>query len=646
MRQVDLGLRAAIPLVPIGRYTRITSVATSVIDRNHTLKFVIHGACPVIFGIVALDVVVNEWARLGLYNSTRPTCTVLPFGGPSPPPSTPPPPSIPPARVLVEAFVTLELDGSGLSLEASAAFTTAALDWARARVAQTQRATSGRADSAALTKLTVVEGSTSTIAITLDDPSQLEPVLTPLQAAGHASMCNFAEMMNCDVSAVLPSPPPFPPSFPPPSLPPAKSPPPMVPTPTASGTRRLQQVMSAPPPRPTSGQPNASMLYLHVVNLIVDRSFVATGGSVNATSGSERLNRAIAAQSGATCPATAVSCPTVSLRSSSVEASALTVLRADISLVVLANRLRDANRVAADIFQTLFDTSALVQSLSHASGVNISISISSLYAQYLHPRLGLIIIRGSLPPPPPAPAPATDPGAKEITTAVTTVVAAAIGAAIGGAVASSAAGTTGVSSGAASGGVAPLIFGVQRFSASSGLAANLSKGQIRVADGMRWASGSFSFFGGGASNDDSASIAGASTDDSRRRLATGLARRLVGSAGNANSSNPGSNATTKDVINLNFFECLQAGGGGGAESRQGSRAQSEEEIAGCEHVPDALVELFKNLLSFFIAIPVIFLLQLLVLTYWKKRANRAYYEQKEKAEALVRRATDRQLIAV
>ena len=638
MRQVDLGLRAAIPLVPIGRYTRITSVATSVIDRNHTLKFVIHGACPVIFGIVALDVVVNEWARLGLYNSTRPTCTVLPFGGPSPPPSTPPPPSIPPARVLVEAFVTLELDQSGLSLEASAAFTTAALDWARARVAQTQRATSGRADSAALTKLTVVEGSTSTIAITLDDPSQLEPVLTPLQAAGHASMCNFAEMMNCDVSAVLPSPPPFPPSFPPPSLPPAKPPPPMVPTPTASGTRRLQQVMSAPPPpRPTSGQPNASMLYLRVVNLIVDRSFVATGGSVNATSGSERLNRAIAAQSGATCPATAVSCPTVSLRSSSVEASTLTVLRADISLVVLANRLRDANRVAADIFQTLFDTSALVQSLSHASGVNISISISSLYAQYLHPRLGLIIIRGSLPPPPPAPAPATDPGAKEITTTVTTVVAAAIGAAIGGAVAGSAAGTSGASSGATSGGVAPLIFGVQRFSASSGLAANLSKGQTGVADGMGWASGSFSFFGGGASNDDSAATA------SRRRLAIWLARRLVGIAGNANSS---SNTTIKDVINLNFFECLQAGGGGGAESRQGSRAQSEEEIAGCEHVPDALVELFKNLLSFFIAIPVIFLLQLLVLTYWKKRANRAYYEQKEKAEALVRRATDRQLIAV
>ena len=639
MRQVDLGLRAAIPLVPIGRYTRITSVATSVIDRNHTLKFVIHGACPVIFGIVALDVIVNEWARLGLYNSTRPTCTVLPFGGPSPPPSTPPPPSIPPARVLVEAFVTLDLDQSGLSLEASAAFTTAALDWARARVAQTQRATNGRADSAALTKLTVVEGSTSTIAITLDDPSQLEPVLTPLQAAGHASMCNFAEMMNCDVSAVLPSPPPFPPSFPPPLLPPAKPPPPMVPTPTASGTRRLQQVMSAPPPRPTSGQPNASMLYLHVVNLIVDRSFVATGGSVNATSGSERLNRAIAAQSGVTCPATAVSCPTVSLRSSSVEASALTVLRADISLVVLANRLRDANRVAADIFQTLFDTSALVQSLSHASGVNISIAISSLYAQYLHPRLGLIIIRGNLPPPPPAPATATDPGAKEITTTVTTVVAAAIGAAIGGAVASSAAGTTGVSSGATSGGVAPLIFGVQRFSASSGLAANLSKGQIGVADGMGWASGSFSFFGGGASNDDSAATA------SRRRLAIWLARRLVGIAGNANSSNPGSNATIKDVINLNFFECLQAGGGGGAGSRQGSRAQSVEENAGCEHVPDALVELFKNLLSFFIAIPAIFLLQLLVLTYWKKRANRAYYEQKEKAEALVR-ATDSQLIAV
>jgi hypothetical protein len=125
-----------------------------------------------------------------------------------------------------------------------------------------------------------------------------------------------------------------------------------------------------------------------------------------------------------------------------------------------------------------------------------------------------------------------------------------------------------------------------------------------------------------------------------------LAPQQTIAAGNANSSNPGSNATTKDVINLNFLECLQAGGGGGAGSRQGSRAKSEEENAGCEHVPDALVELFKNLLSFFIAIPVIFLLQLLVLTYWKKRANRAYYEQKEKAEALVRRATDSQLIAV
>jgi hypothetical protein len=67
--------------------------------------------------------------------------------------------------------------------------------------------------------------------------------------------------------------------------------------------------------------------------------------------------------------------------------------------------------------------------------------------------------------------------------------------------------------------VAPLIFGVQRFSASSGLAANQSELQIGVAGGMGWASGSFGAFGGGGG--------GGGGGGSRRRLSIWLARRLV-----------------------------------------------------------------------------------------------------------------------
>ena len=95
VRQVDQLLRAAIPLAPIGKYTRVTAVATSVVNRNHTIEYVIHGACPVLFGVVwptagiatARPTVVDQWASLGLYNTTRPWCTVLEFGGPAPPPT-------------------------------------------------------------------------------------------------------------------------------------------------------------------------------------------------------------------------------------------------------------------------------------------------------------------------------------------------------------------------------------------------------------------------------------------------------------------------------------------------------------------------------------------------------------------------------
>ena len=617
LRQVDLNLRLAIPRLPIGKYTRLTSVQLSVIDRNHTLKFVIHGACPVIFGIIALDVVVDEWNRLGLYNSTLPACTVINNGAPKPPPTSPPPPSIPPARVRVDTFVSIALDTSGLSLIATAAFADAVLNWAIGRAAYAAQVTSGNADGAALTRLTVIEGSTSTLALTVDDETQLQGLLPPLQDAGDAAMCDFPEVTSCDVTAVLPSPPAQPPPLkPPPSFPPlppvpparppqlpARPPPPMLPA--ANGTRRLQQVSPQPP-----ANSNSSMRYLHLVNLHVERSFTASVDDLNATTGVGRLNTAIAAQSAVTCPATAVSCPTRSLRNSSVAVSSLTELRADISLTVLARSLRQSvvRGVAAGMFLTVLDTADLSRSLTEALGASASITVADLYAQYVHPRYGLVVIRGNLPPPPPRPDPALAATVGAVTTAVTTVVAAAVGAAVAGALAGavgSAAGYTSASSGAASGGVAPLIFGVQRFSASSGLAANQSELQTGLAGGLGWASGSL----------DLVSRPPAPPSDVRRRLQA--CRDNNGLSTICQATNATNNKNQTGVATGSSF-----------------LGDLVEYYFG-ENVPETLIALLDNLLTFFAALLFIVALELFGLFFWKKCANRAYYEQREKEPAKI-----------
>ena len=608
LRQVDLNLRLAIPRLPIGKYTRITSVQLSVIDRNHTLKFVIHGACPVIFGIIALDVVVDEWNRLGLYNSTLPACTVINNGAPKPPPTSPPPPSIPPARVRVDTFVSIALDTSGLSLTATAAFADVALNWAIERAAYAAQVTSGNADGATLTRLTVVEDSTSTLALTVDDETQLEGLLPPLQDAGDAAMCDFPEVTSCDVSAVLPSPPAQPPPLKPPPLfpplppvPPARPPPPMLPA--ANGTRRLQQVAPQPPA-------NSSMRYLHMVNLHVERSFTASVDDFNATTGLERLNTAIAAQSAVRCPASAVSCPTRSLRSSSVAASALTELRADISLTVIARSLRQSvvRGVAGGMFLTVLDTSDLSRRLAEALGANASITVADLYAQYMHPRYGLVVIRGNLPPPPPRPDPALAATVGAVTTAVTTVVAAAVGAAVAGALAGaagSAAVSTSASSGTAQGGVAPLIFGVQRFSASSGLAANQSELQTGLAGGLGWAAGSLGLV----------SRPPAPPSDVRRRLQACRDNNGLSTVCQVTNATNHNNQT-------------------GVATGSSFLGDLVEDYFG-ENVPETLIALLDNLLTFFAALLFIAALQLFGLFFWKKGANRAYYEQREKEPAKI-----------
>ena len=121
---------------------------------------------------------------------------------------------------------------------------------------------------------------------------------------------------------------------------------------------------------------------------------------------------------------------------------------------------------------------------------------------------------------------------------VTAVAGAAVGASAGGAgggVAGGAGGGAGGGGGAAGGGVAPLILGVQRFGASSGLAANKSELQSGVAGGMGWASGSFSIFGGSSDGE-------GTTQRQLAELISGrmLQRRGGGGGGNAFGDGGGS----------------------------------------------------------------------------------------------------------
>jgi hypothetical protein len=76
---------------------------------------------------------------------------------------------------------------------------------------------------------------------------------------------------------------------------------------TAAPTAAPPSPPPTPPPSPlptpspsqpplTSGQSNSSMRYFHMVNLHVERSFTASVDDLNATTGLERLNTAIAAR--------------------------------------------------------------------------------------------------------------------------------------------------------------------------------------------------------------------------------------------------------------------------------------------------------------------------------------------------------------
>lgn len=504
--QVEQLLRQAITLVPIGLYTPIFAVTLSILDRNHTLQYVIHGACPVISGMLSRAHVRQTFVSLGLYHSTAPACTVIESGAPDPPPSPPPPPGVPPARVIVEAFITLDIDprGANLLLTASDVFATVALEWASGRVSLLAEITGHHAEGASLSGLTVTEGSESIVIYLLDDASQVSWLLATIEAAGRRAMCDYPEIRNCDVTAKQPSPP----ALPPPARPPMPScpsipPPPFLPT--AARARFLQQAMSAIPPavpsQPTfpPSPPSTPMLYEQLVNLDASRTFVVAAGSDNASRAQSALASQLASHGSVQCSATAVLCPSAVVRSISLNSSVLTVLRADVHLTVLANHKDVANTVAAGLFETLADTSELDSSLSSRLGRNMSVSVSSMYAQFDHPDRGLVIITASLPPPPPeiGTLQAQIDGVAAVVNfavagvVVTTVGAATAGAAVGGTAGSAGAGGGGAGGGGAPAGLLTLAFGAQRFVSYGALSANLSTAQARVSDSIAWAQGDF-----------------------------------------------------------------------------------------------------------------------------------------------------------
>ena len=313
----------------------------------------------------------------------------------------------------------------------------------------------------------------------------------------------------------------------------------------------------------------------------------------------------------------------------------------------------------ADIFEQLVKTGGFESSIKDQLQLgDNALTTEFLRAQFIHPTEGLQIIQGSLPPPPPA----LDEKAAAIA-AITAAVTAAVSAAVAGAVASSVAGAAagaaagGAAGGAGSasasgGGVAPLIFGVQRFGASAGLATNKSELQAGVSSSMGWASGSFGATGGGSDEEDDVAAAG-----SRRRLAQWVARALVERQGNTTLGN----ATQV------------ADDAGSGDAGSGSEAENDEPPPPTH---DALVELLDKLVrthiivhaiivhaiivhaiivharslppigscsfrtrtpcvqfTFGIVFPAIWLIDYLGRLFWKCTANKQYYAEISSAKA-------------
>ena len=166
------------------------------------------------------------------------------------------------------------------------------------------------------------------------------------------------------------------------------------------------------------------------------------------------------------------------------------------TIVAVAANASVANSVAVGLFTVLLQTQDLRDNVTRViPALNpLDIVVASVRAEYYHPVDGLIVIEGSLPPPPPfaPPPPALPPlGFEDLLAAQTAVVttlslavATSVAASVGAAVASAAASATASASasaaagssgggaagggggasgggGSAAGGVMPLVFGAR-----------------------------------------------------------------------------------------------------------------------------------------------------------------------------------------
>ena len=125
----------------------------------------------------------------------------------------------------------------------------------------------------------------------------------------------------------------------------------------------------------------------------------------------------------------------------------ITELSTDVRVTFISDNTSHAYSTASDIFRLLLDSDEFRSALAAELGVDLNdVLIEALRAEFMHPEDGLIVITGSLPPPPPnmpfidLDAQALAAQAASTVATVSAVIAGAVAASVAGAVAGSVAG--------------------------------------------------------------------------------------------------------------------------------------------------------------------------------------------------------------
>ena len=611
-----------------GKYSTIGGISIVYREAENSFAYSIYGACALVHRMMAWSERLNSSiGNLTLFIHEPVTCSLIEYGAPRPPPGMPPPPtpppplippSAPPASVPIMATISMRIDERGsLSPDSVATFADSVSRWIRL-----QAAAIGSSDYL----VTVTEEMFFRWRATSQENSTQANLLERMTAVADSALC--ANTLQCQNTASLgcaasectagvegrmlqaavpntPGPPQLPTS-PSPPHPPASPAPPSAPPP-------------APPPRE----------YEDVVT-------VETRRTRNAGSAQTELQGNLATLS--ILEQNIASSPLAVTHNITQQSSRLSELAADARVTAIAENITVANSLAASLFLVLLDTTSLRESLFRELQLEMdALLVVRLRAEYIHPEDGLIVIEGSLPPPPPMMpdlAPPIDSFSSDLTLqaeqdaiqAISTTVSIMVAGAVAASVATSVAGAVAssvasASAGAASGGAGgaagsagssaaqaeaagggamlPFVLGAQRFQASSGLAVNISNVQTGVAEGMPWILGDFNMSFWRASQNVTAT-----TTASRRRL-------MIGQDENQTLLPEGDDAD----------------------------AQRE-----------ALNELMSTLSTFAIVVGSILALTFSIQHVWRHRMNRRYYAEgrlsKKERRSLTRHARFRSLPAI